>query len=196
MNKAENSKCLLLNADYSPLKLIGWQKAMVWSMKFHQDHNYAIKIMQYYRDKFIQGTSNKQYPVPLIAKTIQYFNIYNRSLKFSRHNLFIRDNYTCQYCGNNFHYNELTYDHVIPKSKFISGPTHATSWENVTTACVTCNRKKSNRTLDQAKMKILNIPKKPFYEPRYLPVINELISIKETTNPDHKEWIKYINGYF
>jgi 5-methylcytosine-specific restriction endonuclease McrA len=195
MNKAENSKCLLLNADYTPLKLISWQKAIVWSIKYSNNHNYSIEIIQYYADKYIQGT-NKTYSVPLIAKTFKYFNIYNRPLKFSRHNLFIRDNYTCQYCGQSFSYNELTYDHIIPKSKFIPDVKYSTNWLNITTSCVLCNRKKSNRTPDQARMKLLNTPKKPFYEPKYLPVINELISIKETMDPNHKEWIKYIDDYF
>jgi hypothetical protein len=195
MNKAENSKCLLLNADYSPLKLISWQKAIVWSLKYSNNHNFSIEIIQYYKDKYIQG-ANKQYPVPLIAKTFKYFNIYNRSLKFSRHNLFLRDDYNCQYCGQNFSYNELTYDHIIPKSQYVPDSRSATNWLNIATACVACNRKKSNKTPDQARMKLLNSPKKPFYEPKYLPVINELLSIKETTDPDHKEWIKYIDGYF
>jgi hypothetical protein len=195
MNKAENSKCLLLNADYTPLKLISWQKAIVWSLRYSNNYSCSIEIIQYYKDKFIQGT-NKQYPVPLIAKTFKYFNIYNRSLKFSRHNLFLRDGYTCQYCGQNFNYNELTYDHIIPKSQYIPDSRSATNWLNIATACVICNRKKSNKTPDQARMKLLNTPKKPLYEPKYLPVINELLSIKETTDPDHKQWIKYIDGYF
>jgi 5-methylcytosine-specific restriction endonuclease McrA len=189
MNKVENSKCLLLNADYSPLKLICWQKAIVWSLKYESRHNYAIEIIEYYKDKYIQGTNNKTYPVPLVAKTLRYFNIYHRSLKFSRNNLFIRDNYTCQYCGQSFHYNELTYDHVIPKSKFKKDIKNVTTWENVTTSCVICNRKKSNKTLDQANMKLLNAPKKPFYEPRYLPVTQQLSTISEDIQ---LEWLKYI----
>lgn len=189
MNKAENSKCLLLNADYSPLKLICWKKAIVWSLKYNTNHNYAIEIIEYYKDKYIQGVNDKKYSVPLVAKTVRYFNIYNRSLKFSRHNLFMRDDYTCQYCGKTFHYNELTYDHVIPKSKFAPNTQSATNWENVTTSCVVCNRKKSNKTPEQANMKLLNFPKKPFYEQRYLPVMQELTTISEDIQ---SEWLKYI----
>jgi 5-methylcytosine-specific restriction endonuclease McrA len=196
MNKAENSKCLLLNADYSPLKLICWRKAIIWSLKYTFNHNYTIEIIEYYKNKYIQGVNNQKYSVPLVAKTLKYFNLYNRSLKFSRNNLFVRDNYTCQYCGQILDYNELTYDHVIPKSKFILDTKNATNWENVTTSCVVCNRKKSNKTPEQAKMKLLNVPKKPVYEPKYLPVVNELSNINYTNDPDRKEWIKYINGNF
>jgi len=195
MNRAENSKCLLLNADYSPLKLISWKKAIVWSLKYEHSHTYAIEIIDYYKDKYIQGACNKQYPVPLVAKTVKYLNIYSRSPKFSRYNLFIRDNFSCQYCGAILNYNQLTYDHVIPKSKFRPDLKRATTWENVTTSCVQCNRKKSNKTPEQAKMKLLNTPKQPVYTHKYLPVIAELLTIKETLDPNHKEWIKYIDGH-
>lgn len=190
MNKAENSKCLLLNADYTPLKIISWQKAVVWSIKYQNNNNYAIEIIEYYKDKYIQGTNNKKHQVPLVAKTLRYFNIYNRSLKFSRHNLFLRDHYTCQYCGKEYSYNELTYDHIIPKSQFYPDTKSATNWLNITTACIFCNRKKSNKTPEQANMKLLSIPKKPMYESRYLPVTKELSTILSESHP---EWLKYIS---
>lgn len=192
MNKADNSRCLLLNADYTPLKLISWKKAIVWSFRYETQHNYAIEIIEYYKNKYIHGACEKKYPVPLVAKTIQYFNIYNRAIKFSRNNLFIRDNFSCQYCGKKFHYHDLTYDHVIPKSQFRPNITKATTWENVATACVICNRKKSNKTPEQAQMQLLNIPKQPLYEKKYLPVIDELLSIRNTDDPDHLVWLKYI----
>jgi len=177
MNKAENSTCLLLNADYSPLKIISWQKAIIWSMKYQYDHNYAIEIVEYYQDKYIQGTNDKRHPVPSVAKTVKYFNLFNRSLKFSRQNLFIRDNYTCQYCGKSFAYQELTYDHVIPKSKFGANKELATNWCNITTACTVCNRRKNNKTPEQASMKLLTNPYKPKYDSRFLPVSRQLSTI-------------------
>lgn len=195
MNKAENSKCLLLNADYSPLRIISWQKAIIWSIKYENNPTFKIEIIEYYKDKYIQGTNDKQFKVPLVAKTQKYFNIHNRSLKFSRKNLFIRDDHTCQYCGLRFNHNELTYDHVIPKSQFHPDKKNATNWLNIATACVKCNRKKSNKTPEQANMKLLNVPKKPFYEPRYLPLAKELPTIY-SSDSDQKEWIKYIDGYF
>jgi 5-methylcytosine-specific restriction endonuclease McrA len=191
MNKAENSKCLLLNADYTPLKLISWQKAIVWSIKYKENPNYAIEIIEFYRDKYIQGSGDKKYLVPLVARTLKYFNIYNRLLKFSRQNLFIRDNYTCQYCGQKFPYKELTYDHIIPKSKFIDTKNSATSWKNITTACLYCNRKKSNKTPEQANMMLLNKPEKPAYSPKYLPISKELLTISKEM---YLKWSKYIHN--
>lgn len=189
MSKVKNSKCLLLNADYSPLKLISWQKAIVWSIRYENNPKYGIEIIEYYTDKYIQGSNNKKYPVPLIAKSLKYFNIYNRSLKFSRQNLFIRDNYTCQYCGKRFSYNELTYDHVIPKSKFIDNKKLATNWYNITTACIICNRKKQNKTPEQANMKLLNKPYKPNYDHIYLP-ISKYSSTIDTEIPE--SWKHYL----
>jgi hypothetical protein len=191
MNKANNSKCLLLNADYTPLRIIAWQKAIVWSMKYENSPNYAIEIIEYHEDKYIQGTGDKKYPVPLVAKTVKFFNLYNRSLKFSRINLFIRDNYTCQYCGQKFTYNYLTYDHIIPKSRFYPDTSKATGWLNITTACMSCNRKKSNKTPEQANMKLLNPPIKPGYDYRYLPLTKELATIDRSNI--HPEWLKYID---
>ena len=196
MSNAGNSKCLLLNADYSPLKIISWQKAVIWSIKYQNNPNYKIEIIEYYKDKFIQGANNKQHPLPLVAKTINYFNIYNRQLKFSRQNLFIRDNHTCQYCGKSYAYKDLTYDHVIPKSQFAADKKNATNWYNITTACMLCNRKKSNRTPEQAGMKLLNPPKKPPYEIRYLPIAKELTTIYSSEDLEKHEWRKYIDGYF
>jgi 5-methylcytosine-specific restriction endonuclease McrA len=192
MNKVENSKCLLLNADYSPLKIICWQKAIVWSLKYESKHNYAIEIIEYYKDKYIQGANNKTYPVPLVAKTLRYFNIYNRSLKFSRNNLFIRDNFTCQYCGTSLSYGQLTYDHIVPKSFFRHNKKDATNWTNVTTACLPCNRKKSNKTIDQAGMKLINSPKQPMYDTKYLPINKQLLTID---CEQIAEWLKNTNTF-
>ena len=65
-----------------------------------------------------------------------------------------RDNFRCQYCGTKAH--NLTLDHVIPKSRGGSD-----SWENLVAACVKCNNKKSNRTPDEANLKLLNKPRRP-----------------------------------
>jgi 5-methylcytosine-specific restriction endonuclease McrA len=196
MSKVENSKCLLLNADYTPLKIISWQRAISWSFKYKDNINYGIEIIEFYKDKYIQGSCGKKYEVPLVAKTINYFNIRHRQLKLSRRNIFIRDNYTCQYCGKEFDHNQLTYDHVIPKSKYKPDAKYSTNWNNIATACVLCNRKKSNKTPEQANMVLLNIPKKPSYDHRYLLATKELYNIKHTEEINQQEWVKYIHGHF
>ena len=75
---------------------------------------------------------------------------------FSRRNLFRRDHNTCQYCGKRYPTEDLSIDHVIPRS--LGG--HS-SWTNCVVACLKCNARKGNRTLEQAHMTISRPPKEP-----------------------------------
>ncbi len=79
-----------------------------------------------------------------------------RSVVFSRKNIFKRDRYTCQYCGCQPGPEELTIDHVLPRSR---GGT--STWENCLLACVACNKKKADKTPEEAKMPPRKAPKKP-----------------------------------
>lgn len=189
-SKADNSKCLLLNADYSPLRIIAWQRAIVWSVRYENNKNYGIEIVSYYKDKYIQGTAGKQYPVPAVAKTLKYFNFYNRKINFSRHNLFIRDKHTCQYCGIQLCSSQLTYDHIIPKSRFYNNKKLSTNWQNIVTACRLCNHKKGNRTPKEAGMSLINLPTEPNYSLEYLPWFQEISTIGG--DPTYELWQPFI----
>ncbi|HVE43026.1 MAG TPA: HNH endonuclease [Planctomycetota bacterium] len=79
-----------------------------------------------------------------------------RSVVFSRKNIFKRDRYTCQYCGAQPGPEALTIEHIVPRSK--GG---ISSWENCVLACVECNKRKADRTPEQAGMKLRTIPRKP-----------------------------------
>lgn len=187
--KISNRRCLILNADYSPLTTIDWRRAVVWSIE-SDNKIQGINIIDFYQNDFIQGTNNRKYPIPAVAITKKYLNISSCTVTFSRKNIFIRDNFTCQYCGDNKAINQLTYDHVIPKSKWNHklGNT-PTNWTNIVTACLNCNRKKSNRTPSEAGMKLLSIPIRPRKNIKYLPIRSYLIRIKENI-PD--EWLVYL----
>ena len=190
-SKAENSKCLLLNADYSPLRVLSWQRAIVWSIRYENNKNYGIEILSYHHDKYIQGSADKRYPVPAVAKTIKFFNMYNKKINFSRHNLFIRDNYTCQYCGKQLAFSQLTYDHIIPKSRFNKDKRLSTNWKNIVTACRPCNHKKGNKTPKEASMTLINSPVEPNYSLEYLPWFQELSTIKD--GPLYELWKPFIS---
>lgn len=190
-NKADNSKCLLLNADFSPLRIISWKKAIIWSIKYNTNSDYGIEILQYFNDRFIHGACDKKYPVPAIAKTIRYFNLYNKKINFSRHNLFIRDNYTCQYCGIKMCATQLTYDHIIPKCRFHDDKRLSTNWTNIVTACRPCNHKKGNRTPKEAGMKLIHSPIEPTYSVRYLPWFQELSTIGSC----YDIWKPFLNNH-
>ena len=118
----------------------------VFEMRHEYDKSIGAEIIDFYKNDYIIGTNNKRFPIPAVAKTAKYFRINNHTVKFSRKNLFVRDNYTCQYCDTIFNGNDLTYDHVIPKSAWKSNIGSPTCWTNIVTACVNCNRKKGNRT--------------------------------------------------
>lgn len=187
--RTENSKCLVLNSDYTPLGVIGWKRAIVWAMKHEHDPNLGVEIIDFYKNDWIVGANHKKVPIPAVVKTSKYFRIYNQKVNFSRKNLFIRDNYTCQYCNQRREINKLTYDHVIPKAKWKGNNGSPTSWTNIVTACVECNRKKGSRTPKQANMPLMNLPVVPQKSHKYLPITHWLLKIRLDI-PD--EWKIYL----
>jgi 5-methylcytosine-specific restriction endonuclease McrA len=83
-----------------------------------------------------------------------------QDVKFSRHNIYVRDGNRCQYCGHRFSSSELSLDHVIPLSRGGSS-----TWENVVCACLACNVKKGNRTPHESSMRLIAPPRKPRWHP-------------------------------
>lgn len=187
--KQENSRCLVLNGDYSPLGIIDWKKAFIWSMKQYHSSTNGIDIIDFYKDDYIIGVNDKRYPIPCIAKTKKYFRLHNQRVNFSRKNIFTRDNYTCQYCGMQKDINKLTYDHVIPKSLWKNKTGNATCWTNIVTACIECNRKKRNRTPKEANMPLLSLPIAPQKNLRYLPISQHVLTIRDDIP---EEWKFYL----
>lgn len=189
-----HNKCLLLNADYTPLYIIGWKRAMVWSVKYSKNTKNSIDIIDFYKNDYINGANNKKYPIPAVAKTFTFFPIHRYRVNFSRQNLFLRDNFTCQYCGDKFQYNLLTYDHIIPKSSWNYFNGSPTNWTNIVTSCISCNRLKGNRTPKQANMILKRLPFEPNKSAKYLTVTQHLSKIKDNI-PD--EWKIYLpESYF
>lgn len=186
--KARNNSCLVLNADYTPLSIVSWKKAITWHMKYLNNPKYGIDILDFYLNDYIRGVGDKKYPIPCIAKTKRFFRNFKERVVFSRKNIFLRDAYTCQYCNNKYSYNELTYDHVIPKSKWDTSKGPATCWTNIVTACINCNRKKANKTPKQANMNLKNLPFEPNKNPKYLAVSQDLSII----NNIPKQWLIYL----
>lgn len=184
-----HNKCLVLNADFTPLTVISWKRAMIWSMKYVDSSKFSIEIIDFYKNDYILGTNNRKHPIPAVVRTNHYLKIHNHNVNFSRKNIFLRDNYTCQYCGISKDMNELTYDHVIPKSKWSDFKRSPTNWTNIVTACHDCNRIKGNRTPTEAKMDLLNLPIVPQKTIRYLPVHEYLLKIRRTIP---NEWTLYL----
>lgn len=189
--KTKNNKCLLLNADFTPFSIIPWKKAITWQAKYDTDPNFAVNIIDFYKDDWILCPNNEKIPVPAVARKIKFHKSRGKSVPFSRKNIFTRDNFTCQFCGVKFYdLKDLSYDHVIPKVQWDYAHGSPTTWTNITTACIPCNRKKAGRTPKQAGMTLLTMPFVPNKEPKYLPVTYQLIKMNRDNIPE--EWLLYL----
>ena len=131
-------------ADYS---LYGWDD---WSRKRPEAGEPSVKTVRF------------DLKVPEVITLTTYDRLHRRSVPFTRRNLFRRDRHACQYCGARPGGNELTIDHVLPKSR--GG---ATSWENCVLACVRCNHRKADRTPHEARLTLPRDPKRPQWSPVY-----------------------------
>lgn len=119
--------------------------------------------------------------IPHVIRLVKYDKLPIRDVMFNRKNIYGRDRYQCQYCGNHFKQEDLTFDHVIPKSK--GGKN---SFENVVTCCVSCNHKKGDRTPSGAGMKLLKTPVKPRWR-SYVKI--PLSRLKETKSRVWQEFL-------
>lgn len=150
-------KTLILNADFTPHDIQPWQKSFV-KLYFEP---FNIIGVEYY-DKVISNTHGEEFLVPAVCALKKY--VKKSKIKLSKRNLFIRDGYVCQYCGQTFKPAELTIDHVVSRSKFPKGTHH--SWDNLVTACRQCNSYKADRLLSDTGLKLLNKP----VEPKFLDI--------------------------
>jgi len=183
---SQHNNCLLLNADYSPLAILSWQRAITWVCRTH--YSEQIQVVEYYNDT-VKG-ANKEHRLPAVIRVRKYFKVVGRYVNFSRKNVYIRDNYTCQYCGIKHHISNLTYDHVVPRSMW-THKSSPTTWTNIVTACVKCNRKKGNKKLDQINMSLIRSPIRPVRNIYYLPVATYLSTIDRIPN----EWEIYTGPF-
>ena len=145
---------LLLNASYEPLKIVNWQKAITLLCQG------KVEVIREY-DREIHAVSFSV-RLPSVIRLLRYIKIKRRFdyVPFSRANIYARDDHSCQYCGESFSTSELTFVHVLPVAQ--GG---RKDWENIVTCCVSCNRKKGGRTPEQARMKLIMVPKKPRRSP-------------------------------
>lgn len=116
------------------------------------------KVMKAVGDGLIRSQHLAIVPPEVVVLTA-YEGRGERSVVFSRKNIFKRDRYTCQYCGKQPGPEELTIDHVMPRSR---GGT--STWENCLLACVECNKRKADKTPEEAKMPPRKLPKKPSWK--------------------------------
>jgi len=147
---------LLLNTTFEPLRVVHWKRAitLMWQDK--------VEVLEVY-EKEIRGVSIT-IKLPSVIRLLKMIRLKDshRAVKFSRANIFARDKHRCQYCGQKSRTEELTFDHVIPISR-----AGKKAWENIVTACLRCNNRKSGRTPEEAGMRLIKLPVKPKWSPTF-----------------------------
>ncbi|HUL58363.1 MAG TPA: HNH endonuclease [Anaeromyxobacteraceae bacterium] len=108
------------------------------------------------------ATVSRRIRVPRVIVLLAYEHLPRTRVRFSRFNIYARDENTCQYCGRKHRRTELNLDHVVPRSRGGS-----TTWENVVCSCVACNLRKGGRTPEEAGMRLLKHPVRPRWTPMF-----------------------------
>jgi len=165
---------LVLNADYRPLSyyplsLWPWQEAVkaAWLDR--------VDIVSEY-DEVVRSPSTV-IKIPSVVVLKDYVKP-QKQVAFTRFNLFLRDEFSCQYCGAR---GDLTFDHVVPRA---SGG--ITSWQNVVAACSPCNLRKGSRSLKQCGMNLQKPPRQPVPEQLHN------VGRKFPPNHLHDSWMDFL----
>ena len=139
---------LVLNQNYEPLNVCNLPRA------FRLVFGEKAEVIEY--DHQVIRTPRTEFRAPSVIRLQYLIKRPRPRVKLSRREVFARDRHTCQYCGKRFPTEDLSIDHVTPRSQ--GG--HS-SWLNCVVACLKCNARKGNRTLEAAHMTILRQPREP-----------------------------------
>ena len=107
-------------------------------------------------------TVNRQFRAPEVVALTEFDRFPKAAVTFNRRNIFKRDRFTCQYCGKQPAADDLTIDHVLPRSR--GGKS---TWTNCVLACFRCNHRKADRLPDEAGMKLKKVPIQPNWNPTF-----------------------------
>ena len=144
------SHALVLNASFEPLHIVTWQRAIqllfLGKVEVVEESDQEIR------------TVRMTIKVPAVLRLLTYVPLTKKKqiVRFSRTNIFLRDNNICQYCGTQFNKTHLTLDHVIP---IVQGGKK--SWENIVTACKPCNQRKGAGLLRKLVFRSFASPSSP-----------------------------------
>lgn len=167
-----NRPTLVLNRSWQPVNITPVHRslAMVWSgtarivdpddFRLYDWADWA-RLAPREGEPFIRAVSFRL-RVPEVISLTAYDRFRTNTVTFNRRNLFKRDHLTCQYCGVRPGTEELTIDHVLPRSQ--GG---MSTWDNCVLACVACNARKANRTPEQAGLTLRKKPVRPAWKPHY-----------------------------
>jgi 5-methylcytosine-specific restriction endonuclease McrA len=144
---------LVLNANFAPINVCTTKRAIVLVL--------TGKANLVLNGRGVIRSVTRTFPRPSIIRLGMMVKRPRPCVKLNKREIFRRDNFTCQYCGQRK--KTLTVDHVIPRRL---GGSH--TWENLVTACASCNHRKGGRTIDQAGMRLLRNPDTPSSSAHYI----------------------------
>jgi 5-methylcytosine-specific restriction endonuclease McrA len=163
---------LVLNRNWQPVNVATVARALtlLWneSARVVDPADYRLytwadwaKLRPDEGERFIQAV-RLRLRVPEVIVLAEYDRLPTAAVSFSRRNVFKRDHWACQYCGGQPGGEDLTIDHVLPRSQ---GGT--STWQNCVLACIGCNKRKTDRTPHQAGMRLHKVPVRPTWKPIY-----------------------------
>lgn len=161
-------RTLVLDIGYQPINAVPFTKALLYIARGKVD------VLSEY-DRCV----HPDWQMPAVVRLTHWIKPHQQRVKFSRQNVLARDRWKCQYCGEQKPTPELTFDHVIPRSR--GGKT---AWDNIVIACRECNARKGNRTPREARMTLRSKPVRP----NWLPLFNMRLRLVQDI-PD--EWRDY-----
>lgn len=166
-----SNRCLVLNKSYIPIETCTWKDA------FRKIFNGLAYAIEFYKNEIIR-TPTREFLKPAVIVCNNYNGVPSRNIVYSKQLICQRDKWTCMYCGKKVTSETCSVDHIVPRSK-----NGKSTFKNTVCACKPCNSKKSNKTLAEAKMKLLCTPQIPKINP---------IRAKFSRTCWENEWVQYI----
>jgi len=162
---------LVLNANYEPINVCDLRRAISLIV--------LDKASLILNGRGVFHTASTTFPIPSVIRLQKMVHRPHPRVKFTRREVFRRDNFICQYCGKQF--GALTIDHIVPKH--LGG---MQSWTNVVTACPSCNHIKGGRRLQDTNMNLIRKPSEP---------PNSAIYVFGHHLSENAEWKQFLDGW-
>lgn len=159
---------LVLNQNYEPLNICNARRA------YGLLNRGKAEVLEH-GDSYLRSPSSA-FRLPSVIRLVYMIKRPRPRVRLSRKEVFARDHYTCQYCGTKS--KELTIDHVTPRYR---GGRH--TWDNLVSACKSCNHRKGGKTLEEARMKLIRLPHEPKATSYY---------VLQQNLEGYEEWEKFI----
>jgi 5-methylcytosine-specific restriction endonuclease McrA len=182
-----NSAVLVLNRNYQPVHVTSVRRAftLLYSgLARAIDSQYRLYDFASWSglssaNHEAVSTISRTIRVPRVVVLSAFEHLPKGRVRFSRLNIYARDDNTCQYCGLQLHRSQLNLDHVIPRT--LGG---RTSWENIVCSCIECILHKGGRTPEQARMKLIRTPVRPRWTPFFR---------GNTRKASYREWLPFLS---